>query len=266
MVKGADARGKRRSTVQRAVQVMRLLGRESRPFGVTEVAEALDLPKASVYRLLRDLAEVQCVCSDERGGYQLGAGLIELGEMARRQIDLPAFARPVLQDLAHRLQETVNLGILHGDAVLVADSVKDAEGPRLTVDLGPVSEVHCSALGKALLAGLPEDRREELLGRIQLHARTERTITSREQLRREVDEVRRTGVAYDREECEPGLFCIAVSIGGVGGSDPAAISVSGPMSRLGDERQARIIQHLRSAAERLQPVAPPGCGIDETGK
>jgi len=240
--------------------VLRLLGGAPRPMGITEVADELGLPKATVFRLLRDLAEVNCVISDEDSqGYRLAPGLIELGELARRQIDVADLARPVLEEVAHQVRETVNLGVLHDDKVLVVDSARDLKGPRLTADLGPVSELYCSALGKALLSCLPGDRRERMLDEMKLSRQTEHTITSVEALRRELDQVRRSGVAYDREEYELGLYCIAVPVRRKSEAAAGAISACGPVSRL-QEKQEEVVQYLRDAAGRLIPLLPGDAG------
>ena len=256
---------KRRTTVQRAVDVMLDLGRSGRPQGTTELADSLGLPKASVFRLLKDLVEVRCVSYDEdTQAYKLGPVLIELGDLARKQLELTDLARPVLEEVARGVQETVNLGVLNQSRVLILDSVTDRKGPKLTVQLGPVSDLHCSALGKALLSCLSDSEMQRVLEGASLESRTPNTVTCIDHLCSEVDEVRDSGVAYDREEYEEGLFCTAVPVCTGPDGDPVAISVSGPVSRLKGRRRCAIEQHLADAARKLGGLLCRSSGIQAT--
>lgn len=242
----------RHTTVQRAILVLKTLAETGEPMGITEVAAALELPKASVFRLLRDLREVDCVIYDERAQtYTLGPTLVQLGEQARAQLHLINTARPVLEQLARKIGEMVNLGILYDNKVLVIDSVRDIEGPCLTVNLDPVAELHCSALGKALLSCLPAAEVRDMLEGLTLGERTPNTISSPKQLLEEIEEVRRTGIAYDQEEYELGLLCLGVPVRS-GDRPLAAISIAGPVTRMKAYGLASIETAILDAGQHLE--------------
>lgn len=247
-----DGSKQRHTTVQRAILVLRTLADTPQPMGITEVAATLELPKASVFRLLRDLREVDCVMYDDRSQtYTLGPTLVQLGEQARGQLHLMNTARPVLEQLTKKVGEMVNIGILYDNKVLILDSVRDIEGPCLTVNLAPVSELHCSAIGKALLSCLPPDLVEEMVRSLDLSQRTPNTITSRDVLCQEIEEIRQTGIAYDQEEYEMGLFCLGVPV--CNGEHPlAAISIAGPVSRMKAYGLESMETALLDAAQHLE--------------
>lgn len=244
----------RHTTVQRAILVLKTLAETPQPMGITEVAATLELPKASVFRLLRDLREVDCVMYDEGSQtYTLGPTLVQLGEQARGQLHLMTAARPVLEQLAGEVGEMVSMGILYDSKVLILDSVRDSEGPCLTVNLNPVSELHSSAMGKALLSCLPPAEMEDLVDGLNLDPRTPNTITSREQLCQELEDVRQTGIAYDREEYEMGLFCLGVPVRN--GEQPlATISIAGPVSRMKAFGLPSMERALVDAARHLEQL------------
>ncbi|MEX2355686.1 MAG: IclR family transcriptional regulator [Thermaerobacterales bacterium] len=238
--------------MKRTFDVLQILADSHRPLGVTEIGRRLGLPKASVYRLLVDLQEAECVLFDERTQcYRLGPRLVEIGDQARSQIDVVNIARPVLEKVAGQVGETINLGILDRDRVVIVDSVKSAAGPKLTVTLGPVAELHCSAMGKALLACLTPGQLDRVLAELELNFRTPNTITSLPDLKREIETARTTGLAYDREEFEIGLFCVAVAVKDDQGMPCASISVSGPVNRIQGNALGHAETTLLAAGEEL---------------
>jgi len=250
-----DRDRRRHTTARRAIEILRTLGEAGRPLGTSAIADRTGLPKATVHRLLKELEQADCLIFEEVGQvYRLGPALIQLGEQARAQWQLVNIARPTLEQLAAETGETVNLGVLHDDVVLVLDTVRDPGGPRLTVNLGPTAELHCSAMGKALLSALPPRRRDELLARITFTRRTVHTLQDPSALRHELELAAKEGLAYDREESELGLFCVGAPIRDAQGFPVAAVSVSGPVTRLEGERLRHLHGSLQRAVERLSAL------------
>jgi DNA-binding IclR family transcriptional regulator len=226
----SDGRGGVRA-VSRAVQALELVA-EAGELGVTDLGRRLGVHKATASRLAATLAEGGLLDRDPlTDRYRLGVGLIRLVGAAMAGFDLVRTARPVLEELAERTRETVNVGVLSGDEVLYVDQVS---GPRLLVSanwVGRRTPLHCSASGKVFLAHLPEPAREQSLA-LPLPALTPQTVTDPTCLRRQLEEIRVRGYATIQEEIEEGLNAVAAPVRQAGGEVVAALSVSGPAFRV----------------------------------
>src|SRR5690606_1798459 len=163
-------------------------------------------------------------------------------------------ARPVLAETARQVREAVNLGILVQSVVWIADTVHEPDGHRLTVRSAATTELHCSSLGKAILAALPAEEAHRLAARLILSPRTPNTITDLSRLLAELEVIRARGLAYDDEESELGLFCVGAAVRNHRGFPIAAVSVSGPTSRMSAPRRERVEEAVRTAAARLEQM------------
>lgn len=241
----------RQSVITRIAALLETLAGSSRGMKLGDIVLATDLPKPTIHRLLKALQDHGLVEYDtETRIFRLGSSIIVLGDQARRQLSLWQIARPILTNLAQQIRETVNLAVLRRGRVLIVDTIRDPHGHRLTVDLDPIADPHCSSVGKALLAHISDRDREHLLAAAKLEARTSRTITDPQRLAGELVTVAERGVAYDDEESEPGLFCVGVPVCSDRDRAVAAISVSGPVSRMKSDLE-EIEAAARGAAAQL---------------
>ncbi|WP_049983415.1 IclR family transcriptional regulator [Halorubrum sp. BV1] len=220
--------------------------------GVTAVAKDLDMTKSTVHNHLKTLEDEGYV-TNEGTTYRVGLRFLELGEYKRNRMDIYEKARPEVKALAEKTGETANAAVEeHGEGVYITR----AEGTEaVTVDTyaGKRVKLHCTALGKTILAELPEERVDEILDTHGLPARTENTITDREELQAELATIRERGYAYDREERLSGLRCVAAPVVPEDGGLVAALSVSGPTTRMqGDLFHTDIPELLRSAANVIE--------------
>ncbi len=252
MVSASAGRG-RRSTVARVFDVLDFLALHPEPLGVTDVARGIACPKATAHRLLKAIEQKAGVVFDG-AGYALGPKLIYLGEQVRSRLRLVHASRPIMAALAATQGETVSLGILYQDRILIVENTKPGKASILTAQLGPVAELHCSSLGKALLAHLPRERLEAVLQRVRFTGHTPKTITDVRRFQRELAEVRRRGVAHDREETEVGVACIGAAIRDRHGALIAAVSLSGPAFRLRGKRRVDAERAVLSAARRIESL------------
>jgi len=249
--------------IERALTVLVKLGESPDALGVSELSRSVDLPKASVFRILKTLEKhgfVRASGKDQK--YALGLRLLELGERVRAGVTTAELARPVLDDLAARAGETVAVAVADGRRALIVSAVKGRRWPLLTVNPGPVVPLHCSAVGKVLLSGLSDEELHEYVSSEHLERYTEKTITDPDALLQEIGKVRLRGYAYNEEESERGLVCVAAPIYGVGGDVAAALAISGPASRLSgrDLENARDLVLVGAAriSERMGLVPPCG--------
>ena len=242
-------------TVTNALRLLEMFGAEER-LGVTELSRRLDLHKNNVFRLLATLEQagyIEQTASDDQ--YRLGLRCLALGQAYTRSRSLLCRAKPILAELAADLGETTHLAVAEGDFVShVAGEMPD----QLLVTAlrtGRRLPMHCTALGKVLLA-FSDDARRQAFDREHLaaglEARTPATIVDREKFLDELAAVSSHGFAVDLEECELGLDCVAAPVHDESGQVIAALSISAPAVRLeGDALHRTLVPAVQAAANRL---------------
>lgn len=211
--------------------------------GVTELSDHLDLSKSSVHSYLSTLKEGGYVVQDGET-YQVGLRFLELGSYAQRRKKIYDVAKPEVGSLAEETGELANLMVeQHGLGVYLHRAHgEDAVG--VDVYSGARIHLHSTALGKAYLSQLPEDRVREIMDTHGMPAETENTVTDVDALLDELAEIREEGIAYDREERLPGARCVAAPIVTNSGDVEGAISVTGPARRMKGERFETEIPEL----------------------
>lgn len=226
---------------------------EPRGATLADLTAAVSMAKSSVLRYLTTLVEMGVLRRDGQGSFRLGLRLVELAGGLLENDDLRSAAEPLLHDLVALSGETVHLGVPSGAEVVYIAKVESKQSVRLVSRIGSRVPTHCSAMGKAILAGVPAAERAPLLG--PLTGRTPRTITSASRLASELDEVCRRGFSIDDEENETGVRCVGAAVSATNGRPLGAISVSGPAGRLGHDRAAElgpsVIETANEVARRL---------------
>jgi DNA-binding IclR family transcriptional regulator len=218
-------------SVSRALRSLELIG-EAGELGVTELGRRLGVHKATASRLAATLAERGFVERDpitER--YRLGFALVALAGSAMSNLDLVRTARPVLEELAERTRETVNVGVLSGDSVVYLDQVTGSRAIVAVNWVGRRTPLHDTSNGKVLLAFADETDVERVLS-APLERATPHTICDPDELRGQLAMVRERGWAQTLEELEEGLNAVAAPVRDADGSVVAALSVSGPAFRM----------------------------------
>ncbi len=238
-------------TVLKALAIIEQLASEPRSFSAQEVAKGCAISRPTSYRLLSTLATGGYVTVGPHGQYRLGTKFIVLSKHILNNLDWPSQARPILNDLAEQTQETVHLGLLDGGEVLYVDKVESPQSVRMVSTIGMRNPLHCTAMGKAMLAQMEPERRERLLAAQPLAARTAQTITELGLLEEHLQQVCSEGVAIDDEENESGIRCIAAPIVARRGAVVGAVSISGPAYRLPIETLRTFAAPLIDAARRI---------------
>jgi DNA-binding IclR family transcriptional regulator len=230
--------------LDRAFAVLDLLGESDTPQGLAQVATSLQLHKSTAHRFLMVLEKHRMVERTAGGKFRLGLKLFDLGNRAIEQYDLRERAQPHLRRLVAETEETAHLCILEGAHVIYIDKIEPARSVRMITRIGASNPVHCTSVGKAMLAFLPEERLNDILGRLRFERYTNHTISTVEALRAEIEKTRRRGYAVDDEEFEEGLRCIAVPVLDAQRLPVAAVSVSGPSFRVTAQKLPSIANHL----------------------
>jgi IclR family transcriptional regulator, acetate operon repressor len=244
-------RGAPNSVIGRAMTVLTCYGPADEGLSLTELTRRSGLAKPTVYRLLVELAGWQLV---ERSGRQwrLGIKLFELGQMVPRQRELRTAARPFLRGLHEATGSTIHLAILDGAQVVYIEKLEPAGSPGPLSRAGGLGLLHCTGIGKALLAYSPDGLIAAVIAK-GFERRTPYTIAAPGILLRQLEDIRRANVAYDREESALGVTCVASPVIDGRGIAVAAVSVSGSTTRL---RGSRIENAVQAAASGIAAELP----------
>ncbi len=234
-------------SIARAFELLEKMADSGGIIGLSQLAGRSGLPLPTIHRLMRTLVDLGYVRQEPSREYALGPRLVRLGDGASRL--LGTWATPYLEGLVTSIGETVNLAMLDGDQVVYVAQAPGVHSMRMFTEVGRRAGVHCTAVGKAMLAQLPDGEALTILRRSGLEQQTEHTIVDADALGRELRHVAAAGYAVDEGEQELGVRCVAVALPG----DPvrAAVSVSGPSTRMTDELIARAVPQLQSVAEVL---------------
>lgn len=239
-------------SVDSALKILQMLC-DSKKLRVSEAAQRLGVAHSTAHRLLSMLVHHGFARQEERRGeYKKGRKILEMGFAAIRDMELRRHARPILEELRDRVDETVHLGIPYGSEVFYVEGVESRRPLRIGSRVGAFVPAHCVALGKVLLANLSADELRRFYPDGRLTALTERSMTTLGELKRELAKIRKNGFARSREESDEGAGSIAVAILDPSGLPQAAISIGGPITRITSTREAEWVEAARAAARTLQ--------------
>ncbi|MFO7927312.1 MAG: IclR family transcriptional regulator [Halobacteriota archaeon] len=219
--------------------------------GITELATHLSVAKSTVYKHLSTLESNGIVVKHD-GRFRIGLRTLEFGGYAQRYDGVYDTARPQMRMMADETGELANLMFEENGRGVYIHTSRGEDAVDIDTQTGRRAYLHATGLGKAILATLDDDRVEEIIGATGLPAVTEHTITEPAALFDELAEIRASGVAYDREECVDGMACIARPLS-TPGDRPAAISITGPVSRVtSDEAEQSIRTVLEQAGNVIE--------------
>lgn len=242
-------------TLERGLGVLSALA-ELREGSLTQVAKRAGLSASTAYRLLETLRQQGFVDWEERSGtFSVGLQAYRVGTAFSERNDLLSAAQAEMQELVDDLNETVNLAVLRGAEAVYVGQVQGRGLVRMFTQLGAAVPLHCSGVGKVLLAWLPESAVRELLGEGPFQAFTPQTRTSLAEVLAELARVREQGYALDDEEREIGVRCLALPIYDVSGAVVGSLSLSCPTSRFPKKELPaylkRVSQATRNISRRL---------------
>jgi len=213
-------------SLARALQILASLGEGER--SLDQLATELGVHKTTVLRLLRTMEADRFVRRDDSHRYRLGSRLFALADAAREQHVVREVAAPHLRQLNQKTGQTVHLAAWESGEVIYVDKLDSVRSVRMYSQIGVPAALHCTAVGKVLLAAQPKRIREALLESIEYHAFTPQTITDPDALRAELDAVRAQGWAQDRAEHESFINCIGAPVADQDGRIVGAVSISVP--------------------------------------
>jgi len=234
----------------RAFTVLEQLSRQ-RTIGLEALAREVKLAKPTVYRFLLTLQELGYARRADGDQWGMTLKLFNVGSRALDHFDLHSAARPIAEQLADELGETVHMGVLEGDSAVYVLKIESRHTIRMFSRVGRRIPLYCTAIGKVLLAFAREDERDSALKGVRQLAFTKRTLTTRAALYAELGRIREQGYALDDEEHEDGIHCIGAPIFDHTGAVVATLSVSWPSFRYERGEEGAKVDKVKAAAARV---------------
>jgi len=233
-------------SIDRTLQVLELFSLERPEWGVTEISKALNIYKSNVHNVLTTLAEKGFVIKDSKTDkYKLGIKFFELGSIVIKNMDLRKIAHPYMEKLLKEFNETIHLGILIEGEILSIEREESGQSLSPRIFIGKRAPLHCTGVGKAIMAYLPKDKVATIVEGKGLKKYTENTITNKEELEKEFLKIRKRGYAVDNMEHEEGVRCVAGAIRDYNGKVIASMSISGPAFRIDKSSILNIAKKIK---------------------
>ena len=239
-------------SVERALKLIDLIATKEDGMTLTQLSNKIDLPKSTVHGLLNTLREYNYVTQDDdSANYKLGIRLFELGSYVSRSFDIKDAALPVMKRLNQQFGETVHLGAEDNGEVLYLEKVAPDSLISIMSEVGLRLPMHCSGLGKVLLAQKSDSELKRFIAQKGLPTITKRTIVTQSKLKEELKKILEQGYAIDDGEIMEGLKCVAAPIRDGNDKVRYAISVSGQVKDMYGKRLDQIIVETKKAAEEI---------------
>ena len=239
-------------SVAKSVEIIDLITASKDELGATEISSKLNMNVSGTYHILNTLKSCAMIEQNPKTKkYRLGLKLWRIGKKAREQNQLGLFMQPFLKELRDLTNETANLTILDQREIIYIAQEESNRFAKMFTRIGARAPLYCSGAGKVLLAFQPEEQQEHLINSLQFQAFTPKTITSAEHLKNALAEIRAQGYAFDEEEREEGISCIAAPVFDFDGEIIAAMSISGPTSRFHPENRREWTRALVKLAQRV---------------
>jgi len=232
----AAARGRLDTgTLGKAMEVLEIVAAAPGPVRFTDILQRSRQPRGTLHRQISNLVEEGLLAVNGDHTYELGLKLLQFASKSWAANRFRSIAEPHLRKLQSHTGETVHLGVLRGTEVIYLDKVEGQQAVRMYSQVGNASPVYCTGVGKAALSCLPDAVLHRLVERIEFRRFTDHTLPDAEALLAEIEVIRRAGNAYDRQEHEIGIRCVAAPIHSEDRGFAAGVSVTGPAFRVSQE-------------------------------
>ncbi len=239
-------------SIGRAFALLEEIARHRDGIGLADLSKRVGLHNSTAFHLVKTLTALGYVRQmAETKRYRIGRPIFALAASALDEREMVSLSSPVLEDLARETGEGSHLAVGMNDQVVVIARISGPGAFQLTDRVGVIRPAWCTALGKVILAALPPSRLERYLETVELSPLTPKTITDPDLLRREIETVRETGIAYDDGEFDEEVRCVAMPVRDFRGDVAGAIGISGPVWRLSLAALQGHVRLVEAAAGRL---------------
>ena len=250
-----DAGDRQRAGIQslgRAFAILEEVARHRDGIGLADLSKRVGLHNSTAFHLVKTMVSLGYIRQEKDSKrYRVGRPLFALAASSLDEIEMVNLATPILEELSRETGESGHFAVRMGDSVIVVARTSSPGAFQLTDRVGVVRPAHCTALGKIVLAALRPDQLQRFVERVELKPSTEKSITEVPLLLREIEEVRRSGIAFDDGEFNAEVRCVAVPVRDFTGNVVGALGISGPVWRLTIQALQSRSKIVQAAADRL---------------
>src|SRR5580658_8390656 len=239
------------TALQRGLRLLQLFSESPHGLTAKQVAGRSRLPVSTVHRFLVNLHRAGFLNCGGDGVYQLGIACFAIGQAALGQLDIRRVSLPYLEELNRKTRETIHLTLRHGLSAVYVEKLDSPEQLRIHSRIGAAVPLYCTAVGKVMLAYMPDEERERVLPQLGLKRLTPNTVGNLQELEAELHRVRKNGYACDLEENELHIRCVAAPIWDHAGSVNASLSITAPMVRMAVTRLRQLAPLIQTAGLQI---------------
>jgi DNA-binding IclR family transcriptional regulator len=239
------------TALQRGLGLLHLFSESPHGLTAKQVAARSRLPVSTVHRFLVNLESAGFLNCGGDGLYHLGIACFAIGQAALGQLDIRQVSLPYLQELNRQTRETIHLTLRHGLSAVYVEKLDSPEQLRIYSRIGAAVPLYCTAVGKVMLAYMPDDERDRVLPQLALKHLTPNTVGSLQELKAELYRVRKNGYACDLEEHELHIRCVAAPIWDHAGGVSASLSITAPMVRMAVTRLRQLAPLIQTAGLQI---------------
>jgi len=237
-------------TVERAIRILNLISQ--RDLKLHEISSSLTIHKSTVSRLLATLEKNGLIKKDkETKRFRLGLKILDLAYCLQEGLDIRNIAHPYLAELGKLTRETIHLAVLDREEIVYLDKIESSHPVRMHSRIGNRAPLYCTAVGKVILAYLPEKELDSIIERMEFLKLTNKTIIEPNELRKRLELLRKQGYSTDKGEYEPDIFCISAPIFDFNHDVIASISVSVTRGRTSFNELLQFVPTLKQFAEKI---------------
>lgn len=239
-------------TIDRTFKILELFLEHGDSLGVIQLSKLSGLSPAVTHRIVRALLKRGYLTQKEkRGEYSLGLRFLEFGYVIQGNIKIADIAYPFLVELSKGADEAATLGILDGNKLLVVERIETSHDLRVSGAVGKRAPLHCTAVGKILLAQMSEAERKSIFDDPSLEKFTKNTITDFNRMEKELELFKLEGCTFEREEVAVGIWSVAAPVYGITGKIEAGAAIVAPISRITSDKALKLISLTKSCASRI---------------
>ena len=239
------------TALQRGLSLLRLFGESPRGLTAKQVAELSRLPVSTVHRFLANLVTAGFLSCDGEAHYHLGIACFAIGQAAVGQLDIRRLSLPYLRELNQQTRETIHLTVRHGLSAVYVEKLDSPEPLRIHSRIGAAVPLYCTAVGKVMLAYMPQEELDRVLPELHVKRLTPNTVGNLQELETELYRVRKNGYACDLEEHEMHIRCVAAPIWDHTGSVQSSLSITAPLVRMPVNRLRQVAPLIQAAGLQI---------------
>jgi DNA-binding IclR family transcriptional regulator len=239
------------TALQRGLRLLQLFSESPHGLTATQIASRSRLPVSTVHRFLANLVSAGFLNCGSDGVYHLGVACFAIGQAALGQLDIRRVSLPYLQELNRQTRETIHLTVRHGLSAVYVEKLDSPEQLRIHSRIGAAVSLYCTAVGKVMLAYMPDEERSRVLPQLGLKRLTPNTVGSLQELEGELARVRKNGYSCDLEEHELHIRCVAAPIWDDAGAVNASLSITAPAVRMSLARLRQLAPMIQAAGLQI---------------